>query len=69
MTTLNDTRDPARICRANGWKVGQCLVGEDDLGPITIEITAIDERLLLAKQLPNCREATWALDCRDWRPC
>lgn len=58
--------DDADICRRNGWKVGTRLACDEGT---TIEITAIGERHLLAKEVHPCprQETTWTLSCRDWR--
>lgn len=69
-TTLNDPRDAAAICRARGWGAGTRLVGDEGCGPTVIEITAVGERLVLAREVTHkrySRETTWCLDCRDWR--
>ena len=73
-STLGDYREPAAICRERGWTVGTQLVGDEGDGPTVIEITAIGEKLILAKALsrngrrtPYRGEGTWALDCRDWK--
>ena len=79
MTTLNDPREPAEICRANGWTVGTRLVGDEGHGPTVIEITAIGEQCILARMLRHneldrsrlwaiyTRESIWPLSTRDWR--
>ncbi len=56
-------------CRANGWTVGTRLVGDEGYGPTTIEITAVGERRILAKELsPRAYgEMMWTLDRRDWQ--
>lgn len=69
---------PAKIhcpefCRAQGWGVGQRLVGDEGYGPTVVEITAIGERNILAKTIRgvdgNSRpESTWSLRYRDWQP-
>lgn len=59
----------AETCRRNGWTVGTRLVGDEGYGPTTIEITAIGERVLLAKMISPTRqsESTWTLAYRDWK--
>jgi hypothetical protein len=66
---------PADSCRENGWTVGTVLEGDEGYGPTRIEITAIGEEKLLAKCIshdgkptPTHGEASWVLDCRDWKP-
>lgn len=74
VSTLNDPRPPADICRANGWGPGARLIGDEGYGPEIIEITGLGERLLLAKSVSrkgravDGREGTWSLQFRDWRP-
>jgi len=72
--TLNN-RDmcPARICKENGWGPGTRLVGDEGNGPTVIEITAIGEHSILAKQISQNgakylgTEGLWCLDCREWK--
>ena len=65
---------PADACRRNGWGPGTRLVGDEGYGPTVIEITAVGERMILAKTISHDgkpqpgRENSWTLDCRDWRP-
>lgn len=64
---------PAELCRENGWEVGTRLIGDEGYGPTVIEITALGEHKLLARQVAqngvavNDSERTWVLYCRDWR--
>ena len=76
MTTKNDLRDPAVVCREHGWGAGTRLVGDEGQGPTVIEITAVGERMILAKQIrhdgaeeTSSEEGVWVLVCRDWRVC
>ena len=63
----------ADTCRENGWMAGTRLVGDEGYGPTVIEITAVGERLILAKQISQDGkraerdEANWTLSCRDWK--
>lgn len=63
---------PADTCRANGWTVGTRLVGDEGYGPTVIEITAIGEERILARQVSHdgkpdvTYEGTWVLDRREW---
>jgi len=63
----------AETCRSHGWGPGTRLVGDEGHGPTVIEITAIEERCLLAKLISHngvpdlCEESLWTLTCRDWR--
>lgn len=41
-TTLRNMEHPADICRANGWRVGTILEGDEGKGPERIRVTAID---------------------------
>ncbi len=63
----------AAVCRANGWGVGALLEGDEGFGPTVIQITAVGERVILAKAVShaakaiNRDEAVWSLAYRDWR--
>ena len=65
----------ADTCRRNGWLPGTRLVGDEGYGPTVIEITAVGERLILAKEISHNGgppisprgEVTWTLVCRDWK--
>lgn len=64
----------AEMCRQRGWKRGTVLVADDPyLGPTQIVITAVGERLVLARRISQNGEATvdhereWPLPLRDWR--
>ena len=68
-------RSDAAICRANGWGPGTQLVGDEGYGPTTIEITAVGEESILAKEISHRGqpstdrdEGMWTLSCRDWQP-
>lgn len=62
----------AEECRQRGFKVGDRLAGDEGCGITVIEITAIGERLLLAKKISHkgkiggSEEMSWTLSCRDW---
>jgi hypothetical protein len=62
----------ADMCRKNGWTVGTRLVGDEGYGPTVIEITAIGECDILAKEISHNgiptldRERNWTLSCREW---
>ena len=67
-------RSAARICRANGWTVGDVLEGDEGYGPDRIRITAIGKAAILARLVQYhgepCRgaaEGTWDLSLRQWR--
>lgn len=76
-STLNDHREPAIICRERGWAAGTRLVGDEGCGPTVIEITAVGEQRILAKEISHNdkppafsdSEAMWVLWCRDWKAC
>lgn len=59
--------------RANGWKVGDYLEGDEGYGPTVIRITAIGEDRILARAVMHNGgpvwniENTWTLSCRDWK--
>jgi hypothetical protein len=66
--------ESADKCRANGWKPGTRLVGNEGFGDTVIEITAIGEKDVLAKTIshegkknPSPYESMWNLDHRDWK--
>lgn len=69
---MGDMREPADICRENGWEPGTRLVGDEGRGQTVIEITAIGEQHILAKIISHAgkpgsdREGLWSLSCRDW---
>lgn len=75
MNTLKShNMSAAAVCRENGWGVGTRLVGDEGYGPTVIEITALGESTMLAKQISHdgdtrkaYRENNWALWCRDWK--
>lgn len=63
----------AGYCRRMGHSVGTRLVGDEGYGPTVIELTAIGERSILAKDLSwrgemraYASESMWSLDCRAW---
>lgn len=73
-STLRDSRPPAIVCRERGWAPGTRLIGDDGYGPTVIEITAVGEMSILAKEISHAgkrtkelREGLWGLDSRDWR--
>lgn len=60
--------------RANGWKVGDYLEGDEGFGPTVILITAIGEQLILARAVLHngtpvrwAIETNWTLMMRDWK--
>jgi hypothetical protein len=72
--TMND----AEKCRINGWGVGTILEGGDLIGAARIELTAIGEKGVLARQVEtrgddgtwrpfDGSEHLWTLSCREWR--
>lgn len=68
--TLNSKLAPAEICRRNGWGPGTRLVGDEGYGPLTIEITAVGQRSILARVVSDSSgvETMWHLELRDWKP-
>ena len=74
MSTRNDYRDAAEICRERGWTAGTRLVGDEGYGLTVIEIRFVGERVILAVQVshngvPACYsdERSWGLSARDWQ--
>ncbi len=68
------TDNPAELCRSRGWTCGTQLIGDEGFGPTIIQITAIGERMVLAKTLSHngvppsyFSESSWALEFRDWQ--
>lgn len=63
----------ADACRARGWLPGTRLAGDEGRGVTVIEITALGERILLAKRVSHDgkpveeRENPWTLRNRDWK--
>lgn len=74
-----DKRNPgeseADFARRLGWLPGTRLAGDEGYGVTVIEITALGERVILAKTIshdgkppgPNKYETAWTLDMRDWK--
>ena len=58
----------ADTCRANGWDVGTKLQGVHNTGSIVIQITAIGDDELLARQVEPVPlpESLWTLAIRQW---
>ena len=58
----------ADTCRGNGWDVGAKLQGTHPTGSIVIQITAIGDDLLLARQVEPVPlpESLWTLAIRQW---
>jgi len=63
----------AALCRTNDWEVGTYLAGDEGYGETVIQITAIGECKILARQISHrgapCPqpEGPWTLEYRDWR--
>lgn len=67
VSTVRSFRNDADICRDLGWKAGTRLT-DGARRPTVIEITAVGERHLLAREIaPDCVETMWTLSCRTWR--
>lgn len=70
--TPDGCRNEADYCRKNGLLPGTRLAGDEGYGVTIIEITALGERKLLAKQISHKgeprqgSESSWTLSCRDW---
>lgn len=62
----------ADLCRARGWCVGDLLWGVECGRSAVIRLTAIGERLVLARAVErdgvdvDADEAHWSLSCREW---
>ena len=77
-TTVNPNMKPyesdADFCRRNGWQAGQKLAGDEGYGVSVIQLTAIGERSIFAKEVSragepvNESEHLWTLYLRDWKP-
>jgi len=69
--TMLPGENSADFCRRMGWTVGTRLVGNEGCGDTIIEITAIGDRGVLARDT-NCPrvelryEGPWSLAWRDW---
>ncbi len=65
----------ANFCRRMGWTPGTVLVGDEGYGPMTIEITAVGERGILARrpyrnvysEYRDSSDGLWTLGCREWQ--
>lgn len=74
VSTENDPRPPAVICRERGWGPGTLLAGDEGYGVTVIEIVCVHDHQLHARQVAhagyavNGDESSWVLFCRDWRP-
>lgn len=80
MTNTESTRHlskrmtPAQVCHAKGWEVGTRIKGNEGYGETVIQITAIGEKRVLARQISHkgqeqtSSESTWTLAHRDWEP-
>jgi hypothetical protein len=71
-TTLLPGESNADACRRLGFKPGTRIVGNEGHGNTVIEITAIGERSILAKEISHNGEdrdgyeSVWSLDFRMW---
>ncbi len=74
--TTRPGESSAAACRRKKWKVGDRLVGDGGTGPEVIELTAIGERLVIAKTISRrgspvedweSGEHSLTLSCRDWK--
>lgn len=68
----NPISDAAR-CRKNGWRRGTRLVVKDCFGAVLIEITALGNKLILARPVrydgepATGSESIWTLGDSRWR--
>ena len=74
MSTRNDQRHAADVCREHGWRPGTRLVGSNGFGTTVIEITALGNRVILARIISQNgqpaaydQDRVWRLSDRDWR--
>ena len=73
MTPTLNCRNSADVCRANGWRPGTVLEGDEGHGPTVIVVTAVGEQRLLARAVSHDgepvdgSEMAWTLHCREWR--
>ena len=64
----------ADFCRRMGFIPGTRLAGDEGYGVTIIQLTAIGERCILAKEISHAGktsdgdERTWTLSFRDWKP-
>ena len=71
-STLLPHESDADACRRLGFKPGTRIVGNEGYGNTIIEITAIGEKCILARQISHDGmimhgpESTWTLSCRRW---
>jgi hypothetical protein len=71
--TLPRYQSDAEEFRQRGFQVGDKLVGDEGYGPTVIQLTAIGERKLLAKEVSHNgvavegTETSWTLSERDWQ--
>jgi hypothetical protein len=68
MTAKREVSD-ADICRQNGWRRGTRLEGYEYGERAVIQITAVGDDQILARQIsPEPEpELSWTLSCRKWR--
>jgi hypothetical protein len=59
----------ALLCRRNGWGPGTVLIGDGDGFNHKIQITAIGQEAVLAKQITFFEglEVVWELTFQDWK--
>lgn len=65
---INPGESTATYCRRMGYAPGTVLVGDEGYGPTRIQITAVGEERILAKNLTDgwSPESIWTLAYRDW---
>lgn len=70
---IGQRENDAIKCRRNGWTIGTRLVGDEGYGPTVIQITAIGESHILAREISHNGkpsdgyEGSWTLSERDWK--
>lgn len=62
----------AAFCRRMGYATGTRLSGDEGFGVTIIQITAVGDRTILAKEVSHAameeqdHERIWTLSCRSW---
>ena len=71
---MRPAESDADFCRRMGFIPGTRLAGNEGYGVTIIQLTAIGERCILAKEISHAGktsdeyERTWTLSIRDWKP-
>ena len=71
---MRPAESDADFCRRMGFIPGTRLAGDEGYGVTIIQLTAIGERCILAKEISHAGktsdeyERNWTLSIRDWKP-